>query len=47
MARSGVLPAVRLRPGGRLLFDPAEVARALTPAAPPHIEDQDHDPQDR
>jgi DNA-binding transcriptional MerR regulator len=34
LAREGLLPAVRLRPHGRLLFDPAEVARALTPAAP-------------
>jgi len=35
LAREGVLPAVRLRPHGRLLFDPIEVARALTPTAPP------------
>ena len=34
LARAGILSGVRLRPGGKLLFDPAEVDAALERVSP-------------
>jgi excisionase family DNA binding protein len=36
LVRSGVIPAQRLRPGGKLLFDPVTVEAALTKSAGSH-----------